>query len=262
MNKWLLDSEKKSLETYDEESKWNQIHNSGYSIWSVSSDTKLQEKIIFELKNISHNRILILGCGSNVSLQNEICERVHDVKEVVCTDFHTPIQIAKEQNNNKNITYIVMDSRNLIFNEGFDVVININSILSPIDSDNRTMIHSCYTALNNKGIMIGLFPTVLCIMETESIERRFNRLKRNLLQNRTYGDLIERITLSDQLFYSPLFLRRIFIEKHLQIKNFEIFFFDTYEAKAQAKRYYAITDEDVLVYEFFIVAEKMPITNK
>ena len=252
MNKWLLDSDN----NFDEESKWDQIHNSGYLIWSVSSDTKLQEKILFELKNTSHNRILILGCGSNVSLQNEISKQILDINEIVCTDFKTPIQISQEQYNRNNITYKVMDSRNLPFIEEFDVVININSILSPIDSDNRRMIHSCYKALNNKGIMIGLFPTVLCIMETESIERNFNRLKRKLLLDKTYGDLIERMTQSDQLFYSPLFLRHIFIKNNFYLNNFEVFFFDTDEAKEQTKRYYAITDEDILVYEFFIVAEK------
>jgi Methyltransferase domain. len=256
MNKWLLDSEKKLLEICYEESKWDQIHNSGYLIWSVSSDTKLQKKIIFELKNISHNKILILGCGSNVSLQNKICEQIQDIKEVVCTDFHTPIQIAKKQKNNDKIIYIAMDSRNLILEDEFDVVISVNSILSPIDIDNRKMIHSCYRALKSEGVMLGLFPTILCKIETESIERKFNRLKRKLLQNKTYEDLIEKMTLGDQLFYSPLFLRRIFIEKHFQIKNFEIFFFDSDEAKAQTKKYYVITDEDILIYEFFLVANK------
>jgi len=254
--KWLLNKkENKYIDDVDE-SIWTSIHKGGYNIWSISPDPKLQQKILKKLKTIPNERILIIGCGSDVNLQNMICENLPDVIEIACTDFEDVIKIAKTKPNREKIAYTAMDSRRLTYKDYFDVVICVNSILSNIDGENRMMVNSCFNALKPGGNFIGLFPTVMCLMEIESIERRYNRLKRMFLLNKPRQDIIETTESGNQLFYSPLLLRRIFFEAHFCITEFEIFFFDSDEAKAQAKKHYVIVDEDILVYEFFIVAFK------
>ena len=59
-----------------------------------------------------------------------------------------------------------------------------------------------------------------------------------------------------QLYYTPLYLRMILRQAGLLIDRFEFFFCQSPSFREQAKTKFAVLDEDVLIYEFFIHARR------
>jgi len=257
--KWLIPN---NNEINDNETiaHWSEIHKSGYNIWSISEDDKLLNKLLTVISTILHKRILVIGCGSKIRLQNFLCNALETIERIVCTDFANVISLARKGENHPNIEYREMDSRFLNYENHFDVVININAILSQSDEQNRQILLSCQKALKKGGVFLGLFPTIICNIEIYCLEKRYNRLKRgfakqavNLDQN---NDLLSIMVQNNQLFYTPLYLRCIIKESLLKLHTLELFFCESDDFYTQAKKLLLINDRDVLIYEFFVIATK------
>jgi SAM-dependent methyltransferase len=252
--KWLQES---STDENINERLWSTIHNEGYNIWSVSSDVKLLSNLSTKINALPHKNILIIGCGSNVDLQNMLATKFNDIEQLICSDFDDVISIAQSKPNAPIIQYSAVDSRSIGYNDYFDIVISINSILSSHDYENRQILLECNKALKPSGTFIGLFPTVICTQEIDALEKRYNKYKRPFLENHIFSDIIGAMVVGKQLYYSPIILRRILHEASYADIAMELVFFDSDESKAQAYKYYAVQDNDIVVYEILVTAQKV-----
>lgn len=265
--KWLIERDETSAGPQAEEEKWAKIHQDGYQIWSMSADESVQEKIAAALLTIPHERVLIVGCGSVVDLQLMLIARFEEIREIVCLDFQPVIELAKKKGSHDKIRYLARDARDMGFERCFDVVVNVNAILSEADEDNRRILASCVQALKPGGSLLGFFPTIFCQEEVLSLEKRYNRFKRVWAARAakpvydqarlTDGhDILDMMAAHGQLYYTPLYLRMILRQAGLLIDRFEFFFCQSPAFREQAKTKFAVLDEDVLIYEFFIHARR------
>ncbi len=114
----------------------------------MTEDPVLRSKLISEIEAIpNHGKVLIPGCGSRVVLQNQIAESLQNIQEVCCTDFADVVVAAKQHNNHPRIRYEARNSQNLGYEDQWDVVVNVNGILSERDEENRDILDSCFKAL-------------------------------------------------------------------------------------------------------------------
>ncbi len=264
--KWLI--EKEDAPSFSEtEKKWEEIHNNGYHVWSMSADKTVQQKIIDELRPLPHEKILIVGCGSVTDLQNVLCQTLEGIVQIVCIDFKNVAALAEKKENHPKIRYEAADAGALSYCGQFDIVINVNSILSESDMENRKILASCYDSLQTGGHLIGFFPTITCYMEITALEKRYNRLKR-MFAKKSEGahddpfethdahDLLDIMKEYGQLYYTPLYLRMLPKEPGFDIGRMELFFCDSDLFKKQAKMKFGVLDPDILVYEYFVNAKK------
>jgi hypothetical protein len=255
--KWCIEK-KHMLSDRENELNWNKIHQNNYNMWSMTEDAKIKDKILNEIINIPHKNILIPGCGSVVGLQNYLCDNLESIDEIVCTDYASVITIAKSKKNHGKIIYECKDSKNLGYYDRFDIVINVNSIVSYSDMENRDILRSCYEAMKNGASFIGFFPTIFCKIEIACLENKYNKLKK-LTRKELKKSIYDIFSLYEdyQIFYTPLVLRCILKESKYVIEKFELFFCDTKNFIEQAEKYYEIFDKDILVYEFYVNAKKV-----
>ena len=115
------------MKNYKENSKRNfdkqakVYDNSIYSMYP----RKCYKFVIDEINNIKFGRLLDVGCGTG-----EILNRIANNKEKYFGLDLSPkmLEIAKNKNNSKNITYVVGDSEKLPFkNKYFDLITCVES---------------------------------------------------------------------------------------------------------------------------------------
>ena len=127
-------------------SYWENTHYEHYeNVWSISEDQNLLEKILKTLKSLEKtSRILVIGCGSKVSLQNTIAQEIQDVEEIRCIDFPKVIEIASQKNSHPKIKYESVDLTNLPWENRWDIIINVNAILSESHKENTLILQSIF----------------------------------------------------------------------------------------------------------------------
>ncbi|MFC1755501.1 class I SAM-dependent methyltransferase [Thermoproteota archaeon] len=114
-----------------------------------------------KLKSIKSRQdkvIADIGCG-----RGEIGDKLGGLfKEVHLIDFSPAmIDIAKKQNKAKNIKYHIADIRELSkFNNMFDAVIAVNSVIMPSIADLKKAFSSIHATLKQDGVFFGIFPSM------------------------------------------------------------------------------------------------------
>ena len=235
---------------------WEKIHcEDDYKpVWSMTEDKGVRKKNIDELNKLpSCAEILILGCGSKTLLQNDLAESLLNCHKITCTDFSKVIEYALSQENNSKIVYEAKDSADLQYEDQFDVVVVVNSILSDSDQENREILSSCFKALKPGGSLIGFFPSVFCALDMAYLEDDFKRAEQIDLKRNTYSDEIQEVT---QIFYTPLRLRMVMQEAEFSLNKMEIYFCDSPYFLNHTKEFYGIEDPDVVIWEQLVVAKK------
>lgn len=112
--------------------------------------------VLESIKN--KNKIIDLGCG----LGNSIPFLSKNFKEIVAVDFSEKmIETAKENNKQKNVTFLVKDITNLKeFHNQFDVALAVNSfVMSSLIGVNKAF-QEAYNCLKTNGVFVGVFPAV------------------------------------------------------------------------------------------------------
>lgn len=222
--------------------------------WSLTEDPTVQRKVLHELKDLGKDsKILIAGCGSRTSLQQALIENTQDCTKIVCTDFPGVVAVAKRKYPSSRIEYIAKDSTKLGWKNKYDAVVISNSVVSDSDSENRSMISEFHKALKPGGVLVGFFPTILCTLDVAYTSGNEQLKKEIDMDGSSFYDPNQSIS---QVFYRPLHLRRIFKEAAFEIDRVEIFYCDTPHLKAETKKHYGIDDDDLVVYEHFVVAHK------
>lgn len=119
------------------------------------------------LENIEDPKTKVIadiGCGRG-EIGKKLCSMF---KEVYMLDF-SPGMIEVAKSNSKstkpdNMNFMVKDMRDLSeFNEKFDVVIAVNSVIMPCIADVKKSLKSIYDTLKPGGNMYGIFPSMSSI---------------------------------------------------------------------------------------------------
>ncbi len=219
----------------------------------MTDDKEVRNKILNEILNFgSPKNILIPGCGSKVFLQNEIAERLPDAN-ILCTDYSGVIEVAKKQPTKDNIHYKALNSTNLGFKDKYDVVIIVNSILSESDEENRAILLSCNKSLKPGGIMLGYFPTIFASIDIAYLEPTKDRMSLVDIDKSSFYEEKQNLW---QIFYTPLRLRRILKQTNFIMDKMEIHFCDSDYFTNQTREYYDITNNDLVIYEHFVILHK------
>lgn len=247
--------ENAELTPIDRKKYWEDTHyNKNYkTVWSMTEDIGVRDKILYQLslqKPLS--KILIPGCGSKVLLQNDIGAK-YPKTSIVCSDYEKVIEVAKHQDNVKNIEYMALDSANIGMQDEFDVVVIVNSILSDSHKENIAILNSCFQSLKPGGKLIGFFPTVFAIIDIASIENNHDRMKLVTLEKSSFYEEKQKIR---QVFYTPLRLRHILKEVGFIRDVVEVFFCDSEYFTRHSNKYYGIKNSDTPIYEHFVVVHK------
>jgi hypothetical protein len=258
--KWLIEPPNELLPA-DRRAYWERTHTSGdiENIWSVTDDAGALQKFGDELKMLAaRKRILIPGCGSKVSLQNHVADSFADIDEILCTDFDLVVKIAASQSNHPKIRYAARDSARLGFENEFDVVIDVNATLSDSDVENREILGACFGALREGGVLIGMFPTILCAVDAGYLQADRAELEQVDLERSSFYEKSQALW---QIFYTPLRLRQILKEAGFHMRKMEVYFCDSEFFLRQNETIYNIADHDIVTYELLVVAEKPSIAN-
>ena len=110
------------------------------------------------------------------------------------------------------------------FEEQWDVVVNVNGILSERDEENRDILDSCFRALKPGGVLLGMFPTIFSAPYISYVDNDPDWLEVVDLERSAYYEDKQKLW---QIFYTPLRLRRVLIESGFKLKKMEIFFCDS-----------------------------------
>lgn len=235
---------------------WEGQHQDGYSrkVWSVTQDSAIRQKLISKIRHFSNvSRILVPGCGSEVYLQNDLATQLSGIQNVTCTDYPAVVALASDKTNNSLITYEARDSSNLGWENEWDVIIVVNSVLSSSDEENRRILRSFCDALRPGGAVIGYFPTIFAAFEISTLDPAAITGSIDVRKCVFY----EERQRMHQIFYTPLRIRRILKEAGLRLAELELVFFDGKEHFVDhSKDYYGLDDPDLAVYEMLIVAIK------
>ena len=262
--KWLIPSERVALKPDSgAESGWDNKHKEGYSqqVFSVTDDENLCKTLIHDIPQFRGAKVLIPGCGSNVKFQEHLLTYCPEIGEVYCTDFSKEaIDIAQLEwhSYSEKIKFEVLDSTKITelkpgWNNYFDFILVVNSVLDRDDVTNRSMIQEFGNALKPGGRIYGFFPTIFCGLEIEQLDPTWSHRGFAYLPSSGFH---ERRQNYRQIFYTPLRLNRIFKEAGLKRKQFEVFFCDSEFLSKNAEKIYNIDDPDIYIWEFIVRYEK------
>ncbi len=255
--KWLID--RSDLRTKSEtEAYWSNVYdNHDYeNVWSVTNDPVFNNYVVQKLTSLNiSGSLAIPGCGSKSILENTIAEKCPQITEIIGTDFQRVIAHAAKNSLNPKINYKAIDTENLPqeHKNYFSAGVVVNSILSDSDAENRKMIQAIFESLKPGGYLLGFFPTVFASVDLAYLEKTRDRLDLVNIQNSTIYEPKQNAT---QIFYTPLRLRSILKNTGYDIVSFEIYFCDSEHFIAESKDHYSLEDEDLVIYEHFVICQK------
>jgi len=259
--KWLIPSNRLTSEP----ELWKEHEDYNAKVFSLTEDPALCETLIGDIPNSPQIEVLIPGCGSLIKLQEELLKKCPYIGKVWCTDLsQIAINLAKKNWATSNfcretVEFAEVNSANLTeirpnWNNHFDYILVVNSVLSSKDEENRQMIGEFYKALKPGGKLYGFFPTVFCGLEiAHLVKDRAYRLTDGTI-NLPYSSIYENKQNRYQIFYTPLRLNRIFKEAGFKRLSFEIYFCDS--KYFNTKEIYGYDDPDICIWEFLVKLEK------
>lgn len=140
-------------------SDWDKFAEDYYSEVLSPIKNSINSPLIDALKKLDSKelRVLEVGCG----LGELIPFLSKNFKEVVAIDFSEKmISLAKVMNHQKNVSFKVMDMTKLSFEEEFDVIISVNSLLMPNMKDLNKSVSCLYSSLKKGGKLFAIVPSI------------------------------------------------------------------------------------------------------
>lgn len=245
---WLIPSLKSSTTQQDD---WDQRHeNYAENVLSITEDPKLCERLIqpsaqipgFDIPNSSEIKVLIPGCGSEIYLQKALLEACPNIGEVYCTDF-SKVAVEKAQEkwqqahgdrdrSYQQFVFAEVDSTQITtqkpdWQNKFNYVLVVNSVLSGDDAQNRQMIHEFAQVLKPGGRLYGYFPSIFCLLEATYLDQSMAYLLTTGALDLPHSAFSPPAGGDRQIYYTPMRLNKIFREAGFRRLNFEIFMGDS-----------------------------------
>ena len=280
-SKWPIPSANrltsKSLE--QEKEFWDKNHEDyANTTFSLTQDPKICKDLVcpdrspgYNIPNSPDIKVLIPGCGSEIYLQKTLLEFCPQIGQIYCTDFSkTAIEKAQEnwknadgesRINNQQIVFEEVDSTRIIeqkpdWQDKFDYVLLVNSVVSSEDETNRQMIREFGKVLKPGGKIYGYFQTTLCFLEIAYFSRKHAHCVTEGFID-VYGNKVwDAEWQYAQIYYTPLRLNRIFKEAGLKRLNIEIDFFDSEPFVSMFKKMIEHDDPDIFLWHLLVRYEK------
>ena len=277
--KWLIPSShshRLALKTLEQEKAlWNENHKDyTNTTFSLTQDPNICKALVhperspgYAIPNSPDVKVLIPGCGSEVYLQKTLLEFCPQIGQVYCTDF-SPTAIEKAQENWRNADgESRLNSQQIVFEEmdstliteqkpewenTFDYVLLVNSVVSSEDTINRQMIREFGKVLKPGGELYGFFPTTLCFLEIAYFSRKHAHCVTEGFID-VYGNKVwDSEWQNAQIYYTPLRLNRIFKEAGLKRLTVEMDFFDSEPFVSMFKEMIGHDDPDILLWHLLV----------
>lgn len=284
-SKWPIPSANrltsKSLE--QEKELWDKNHEDyANTTFSLTQDPNICKALVrperspgFDIPNSPDIKVLIPGCGSEIYLQKTLLEFCPQIGQIYCTDFSkTAIEKAQEnwknadgesRLNNQQIVFEEVDSTRIIeqkpdWQDKFDYVLLVNSVVSSDDETNRQMIREFGKVLKPGGKIYGYFQTTLCYLEIAYFSRKHAHCVTEGFID-VYGNKVwDAQWQYAQIYYTPLRLNRIFKEAGLKRLSLEIDFFDYEPFVSMFKKMIEHDDPDIFLWHLLVRYEKEAIS--
>src|ERR687885_924453 len=281
--KWLIPSARPASQSSEQEKGlWNQLHeNYADKVFSLTQDPEICKALIrpsnqspcFDIPDSPEVKVLIPGCGSEIYLQKTLLEFCPNIGQIYSTDFSTTAveeackswqQVDGDSRiNSQQIIFVEADSTQLTqqnpdWQEKFDYVITVGSVLSSDDARNRQMLREFSKVLKPGGKLYGSFPSIFGDLELAYLNQSYAHLLTDGSINlpasaREYGGNHR------EIYYTPLRLNRIFKEAGFKRLNFEMFFGDSDILINLAKEKAGLDDPDLCYWEFLVRLEKQAL---
>jgi SAM-dependent methyltransferase len=228
------------------------------NVYSVTEDAKLRMRLVDLLRAVIQSdrpsKVLIPGCGSRACLERELVDSFSRLS-ILATDYPGVVEAAAARLRHPRVKFAARDTRRLGLDSDFDAAVVVNSVLSDCDPDNRSILRSVHAALNPKGLLVGLFPTIFAPTDIGLCEERERwRLELVDLSNSRY--CFDEYARTTHILYTPLRLRTILREAGFDALSMEIFFCDSPCLRSEASRVYGLEGEDLVLYELLVTARK------
>ncbi len=276
--KWLIPSSVGAQSIQTEKATWDKAYKNPHERFSLTVDPEFCKKLILaktephgcDIPNSPDIKVLIPGCGFEVYLQKTLLEFCPNIGQICSTDFSTTavedaLKRWQEIDGDARITsqqiiFEEADSTRLTqqnpdWQEKFDYVIVVGSVISSDDERNRQMLREFYKVLKPGGKLYGSFPSIFLDLEVAYLSKSQAHLLTdgsiNLPESACYYGSNHR-----EIYYTPLRLNRIFKEAGFKRLNFEMFFGDSDILINQVKEKAGIDDPDLCYWEFIVRLEK------
>ncbi len=233
---------------------WEAEHrdNDYEGVFTVSQDEVVVSRCVEVAERRGSRTVLIAGCGSNVSIQRALLDRVATVECVVGVDFPGVVEVAATRMDDPRARWVGADIATDGCGEQADLIITINSVLSDSDEENRSLLRAFREAMPDGGALAGLFASIHAPLEMGYLQPDRAILDQVNLEECRFAERQQGIT---QIFYSPLRLRAVLAEAGFRLDRMEVVFLDSPELAQQARDYYGLgTDPDVMAWELFVEA--------
>ena len=123
---------------------WEAEHrdNDYEGVFTVSQDEVVVSRCVEVAERRGSRTVLVAGCGSNVSIQRALLDRVATVECVVGVDFPGVVEVAATRLDDPRARWVGADIATDGCGEQADMIITINSVLSDSDEENRSILLS------------------------------------------------------------------------------------------------------------------------
>jgi SAM-dependent methyltransferase len=143
-----------------------------------------------------------------------------------------------------------------MWNEKFDCVLLVNSVVSSEDKTNREMIREFGKVLKPGGKIYGYFPTTLCFLEIAYFSRKHAHCVTEGFID-VYGNKVwDAEWQNAQIYYTPLRLNRIFKAAGLKQLSLEMEFLDYEPFVSMFKEMIEHDDPDIFLWHLLVRYEK------
>jgi SAM-dependent methyltransferase len=250
--RWLIPE---PHEWHDRKEYWVTAHSEHQyaDVFSVNEDEAVRKCIVeAALESPTQKEIMIVGCGSRVSLQRDLIAHTGDDTKIIATDYQAVIDLAQSQYSHPRLTYVALEEQ-VAFEARFDVVIAVNVMVSDSDVENRRLVSEWSRSLVHCGRLVALAPILSAGYELGTLAARPDLLRCLRCEESRWIEKHQGIT---EIEYLPLRLRRLLKEAGLGLLELRILFFEGSASRRQTLVHYGIDDDDLLVYEQLIVATR------
>jgi hypothetical protein len=233
---------------------WEGEHrdNDYADVFSISQDEVVIAPCLDVVRRRGARSVMVVGCGSNVALQQAVADRAPGVQRVTCVDFPGVVQVAAARTDDPRIEYVGADVGRDGCGVTADVALSINSVLSDSDAENRAILRSIRAALPEGGALAGTFPTILTVVDLGWLQPGHALLDQVDMAENRFTERIQGLT---QIFYTPVRLRMVMAEAGLRVDRMAVLFLDSPALADQARGYYGLGDDpDIVAWELFVEA--------